>query len=165
VGAALESSVVSWNDLRWIRDASSGPIVIKGMHTADDAQRAVDAGASAIVLSNHGGGQLDGVAPTLRVLPEVIAAVNGQIELLLDGGIRRGGDIAKALCVGARGARGPRVRVRSWRGRRSGRHARDRHPAHGPGAHDEAARVCGGVGAGSFVRGGRHALAGALRAR
>jgi len=101
VGAALESSVVSWNDLRWIRDASSGPIVIKGMHTADDAQRAVDAGASAIVLSNHGGGQLDGVAPTLRVLPEVIAAVNGQIELLLDGGIRRGGDIAKALSLGA----------------------------------------------------------------
>jgi len=102
VGAALESSVVCWNDLRWIRDAWSGPIVIKGVHTADDARRAVDAGASAIVVSNHGGRQLDGVAPTLRVLPEVVAVVNGQIEVLFDGGIRRGGDIAKALCLGAR---------------------------------------------------------------
>ena len=102
MGAALESSVVCWNDLRWIRDAWSGPIVIKGVHTADDARRAVDAGARAIVVSNHGGRQLDGVAPTLRVLPEVVAVVNGQIEVLLDGGIRRGGDIAKALCLGAR---------------------------------------------------------------
>jgi L-lactate dehydrogenase (cytochrome) len=102
VGAALESSAVCWNDLRWIRDAWRGPIVIKGVHTADDARRAVEAGGSAIVVSNHGGRQLDGVAPTLRVLPEVIAAVGGQIEVLLDGGIRRGGDIAKALGLGAR---------------------------------------------------------------
>ena len=76
--------------------------MIKGVHTADDARRAVDAGASAIVVSNHGGRQLDGVAPTLRVLPEVVAAVGGRVEVLLDGGIRRGGDIAKALCLGAR---------------------------------------------------------------
>jgi L-lactate dehydrogenase (cytochrome) len=76
--------------------------VIKGAHTADDARRAVDAGASAIVVSNHGGRQLDGVAPTLRVLPEVVAAVGGRVEVLLDSGIRRGGDVAKALCLGAR---------------------------------------------------------------
>jgi isopentenyl diphosphate isomerase/L-lactate dehydrogenase-like FMN-dependent dehydrogenase len=102
VGTALEQSVVSWPDLRWIRELWSGPIVIKGVHTGDDARRAVDAGADAIVVSNHGGRQLDGVAPTLRVLPEVVAAVGDRTEILLDGGIRRGGDIAKALCLGAR---------------------------------------------------------------
>jgi isopentenyl diphosphate isomerase/L-lactate dehydrogenase-like FMN-dependent dehydrogenase len=102
VAAALEQSAVVWDDLRWLRDAWGGPIVIKGVHTADDARRAVDAGASAIVVSNHGGRQLDGVAPTLRVLPEVVAAVGGRVEVLLDGGIRRGGDIVKALCLGAR---------------------------------------------------------------
>jgi L-lactate dehydrogenase (cytochrome) len=102
VGAALEQSMTSWPDLRWIREAWSGPIVVKGVHTEDDARRAVDAGANAVVVSNHGGRQLDGVAPTLRVLPEVVAAVGGHVEVLLDGGIRRGGDIAKALCLGAR---------------------------------------------------------------
>jgi L-lactate dehydrogenase (cytochrome) len=75
---------------------------VKGVHTADDAKRAVDAGASAIVVSNHGGRQLDGVRATIQVLPEVVAAVGGQIEVLLDGGIRRGSDIARALCLGAR---------------------------------------------------------------
>jgi isopentenyl diphosphate isomerase/L-lactate dehydrogenase-like FMN-dependent dehydrogenase len=79
-----------------------GPIVVKGIHTGDDARRALDAGASAVVVSNHGGRQLDGVAPTLRVLPEVLAAVNGRAEVLLDGGIRRGSDVVKALCLGAR---------------------------------------------------------------
>jgi L-lactate dehydrogenase (cytochrome) len=102
VTAALERSVVTWEDLDWIRQAWSGPIVIKGIHTADDARRAVDAGASALVVSNHGGRQLDGVAPTLRVLPEVVASVGDRIEVLMDGGIRRGSDIAKALCLGAR---------------------------------------------------------------
>jgi L-lactate dehydrogenase (cytochrome) len=102
VGAALEASAVSWADLAWIRDAWHGPIVIKGVHTADDARRAVDAGAAAIVVSNHGGRQLDGVAPTLRVLPEVVAAVRDRVEILLDGGVRRGGDIAKAVSLGAR---------------------------------------------------------------
>ena len=102
VGAALEQSMVCWDDLRWIRDAWGGPIVVKGVHTADDARRAVDGGASAIVVSNHGGRQLDGVAATIRVLPEVVSAVGGQVEVLLDGGIRRGGDVVKALCMGAR---------------------------------------------------------------
>jgi len=102
VGAALEQSMVSWNDFKWIREAWQGPIVVKGAHTADDARRAIDHGASAVVVSNHGGRQLDGVAPTLRVLPEVVAAVDGQAEVLLDSGIRRGSDVAKALCLGAR---------------------------------------------------------------
>ena len=102
VTTALEQSMVSWQDLRWIREAWRGPIVIKGVHTGDDGRRAVDAGADALVVSNHGGRQLDGVAPTLRVLPEVLAAVGDRIEVLLDGGIRRGSDIAKALCLGAR---------------------------------------------------------------
>jgi len=102
VGTALEESMVSWQDLRWIREEWNGPIVVKGVHTGDDARRAIDEGATAIVVSNHGGRQLDGVAPTLRVLPEVVAAVNGQVEVLMDGGIRRGSDIVKALCLGAR---------------------------------------------------------------
>jgi L-lactate dehydrogenase (cytochrome) len=102
VTAALEQSVVTWEDLKWIRQAWNRPIVIKGIHTAEDARRAVDMGANALVVSNHGGRQLDGVAPTLRVLPEVVSAVGDRIEVLLDGGIRRGSDIAKALCLGAR---------------------------------------------------------------
>src|SRR4051812_32042579 len=101
VGAALEQSMVSWPDLRWIRDAWQGPIIVKGVHTADDARRAIDAGAQAIVVSNHGGRQLDGVPATLRTLPEVLTAVGGRTEVLLDGGIRRGGDVVKALCLGA----------------------------------------------------------------
>jgi isopentenyl diphosphate isomerase/L-lactate dehydrogenase-like FMN-dependent dehydrogenase len=102
VTAALEHSVVTWDDLEWIRRAWGGPIVIKGIHTGDDARRAVDVGANALVVSNHGGRQLDGVAPTLRILPEVVASAGDQIEVLLDGGIRRGSDIVKALCLGAR---------------------------------------------------------------
>jgi isopentenyl diphosphate isomerase/L-lactate dehydrogenase-like FMN-dependent dehydrogenase len=102
VGAALEQSAVCWDDLRWIREEWQGPLVIKGVHTAEDARRAVDAGVEALVVSNHGGRQLDGVAATLRVLPEVVAAVAGQVEILMDGGIRRGSDIVKARCLGAR---------------------------------------------------------------
>jgi L-lactate dehydrogenase (cytochrome) len=102
VAAALEQSTVSWPDLQWIREAWKGPIVIKGVLTGEDARRAVDEGAEAIVVSNHGGRQLDGVSPTLRALPEVVGAANGRAEILLDGGIRRGSDIVKALCLGAR---------------------------------------------------------------
>ena len=102
VTAALEQSVVTWDDLKWIRQAWNGPIVIKGVHTAEDARRAVDMGAEGLVVSNHGGRQLAGVAPTLRVLPEVVEAVGERIEVLVDGGIRRGSDIVKALCLGAR---------------------------------------------------------------
>jgi L-lactate dehydrogenase (cytochrome) len=102
VGAALESAAVCWDDLRWIREAWPGPIVVKGAHTADDARRAIDLGANGVVVSNHGGRQLDGVAPTLRVLPEVVAAVGDRIEVYFDGGIRRGSHIVRALALGAR---------------------------------------------------------------
>src|SRR6266850_750396 len=102
VGAALEQAMVCWDDFKWIGQAWQGPIIAKGVHTADDARRAIDHGAAAVVVSNHGGRQLDGVAPTLRVLPEVIAAAREQAEVLLDGGIRRGSDVVKALCIGAR---------------------------------------------------------------
>ena len=102
VGDALVQCAVGWNDLRWIRDAWNGPIVVKGVHTADDARRAVDAGAEGVVVSNHGGRQLDGVAATLRILPEVVAAVGDRTEVLFDGGIRRGSDIVKAIALGAR---------------------------------------------------------------
>jgi L-lactate dehydrogenase (cytochrome) len=102
VGAALEQSMVSWEDLRWIRKAWNGPVVVKGVHTDEDARRAVGEGADAIVVSNHGGRQLDGVRSTIQTLPEVVAAVGSRTEVLLDGGIRRGSDIVKALCLGAR---------------------------------------------------------------
>jgi L-lactate dehydrogenase (cytochrome) len=102
VGAQLAQSTVTWNDLGWIREEWNGPIIAKGVHTAEDARRAADQGVDAIVVSNHGGRQLDGVAATIRVLPEVVAAVGDRIEVLLDGGIRRGGDIVKALCLGAK---------------------------------------------------------------
>lgn len=102
INAALASSAVTWADLRWIRDCWRGPIVIKGVLIGDDARRAIDAGAAAISVSNHGGRQLDGVPASLRALPEVVAAVNGQVEVWMDGGIRRGTDIVKAMCLGAR---------------------------------------------------------------
>ncbi len=102
VASALASATVTWNDLGWIRQAWTGPIVVKGILTSDDARRAVDEGAAAIVVSNHGGRQLDSSSATVKALPEIAAAVGGQTEVLMDGGIRRGSDIVKALCLGAR---------------------------------------------------------------
>jgi L-lactate dehydrogenase (cytochrome) len=102
VAVALARSTVTWNDLRWIRQVWPGPIVVKGILIADDARRALDAGAAAVVVSNHGGRQLDGVSASLRALPEVVTALGDQMEVLMDGGIRRGSDIVKALCLGAR---------------------------------------------------------------
>lgn len=99
---SLFEATPTWADLGWIRDRWHGPIVIKGILTGDDARRAVDAGADAVVVSNHGGRQLDGVPGTLRVLPEVARAVGDDVEVLLDGGVRRGSDVAKALSLGAR---------------------------------------------------------------
>jgi L-lactate dehydrogenase (cytochrome) len=101
VAAALATTTVTWKDLQWIREAWRGPIVVKGVLTGDDARRAVDEGAVAVVVSNHGGRQLDYSPATLRVLPEIVSAVSGRAEVLLDGGIRRGSDIVKALCLGA----------------------------------------------------------------
>jgi L-lactate dehydrogenase (cytochrome) len=102
VGPALARSVVTWRDLDWIRAMWNGPIAVKGILTGDDARRAVDAGATAVIVSNHGGRQLDGVAASLRALPEVVAASDGDVEVLVDGGIRRGSDIVKAICLGAK---------------------------------------------------------------
>ncbi len=102
VAAALAASAVKWEDLRWIREMWKGPIIVKGVLTGDDARRAVDEGAVAVSVSNHGGRQLDSVRPSIRALPEVVAAVKGQIEVWMDGGVRRGSDIVKALCLGAR---------------------------------------------------------------
>jgi L-lactate dehydrogenase (cytochrome) len=102
VAAALADSVVTWQDFRWLHEVWPGPIVAKGILTGEDARRAIDVGAAGVVVSNHGGRQLDGVSATLRVLPEIVTAVNGQIEVLMDGGVRRGGDIVKAICMGAR---------------------------------------------------------------
>jgi len=102
VMAALGRSAVTWEDFRWIREAWTGPLVAKGVLIGDDARRAIDHGATAIVVSNHGGRQLDCSSATLRALPEVVAAVRGQVEVLMDGGVRRGSDIVKAICLGAR---------------------------------------------------------------
>jgi L-lactate dehydrogenase (cytochrome) len=102
IGRLLSESAVMWDDLDWIRKQWSGPILVKGVHTAEDARRAADRGVDGIVVSNHGGRQLDGVPATIRTLPEIVAAVGDRIEVLLDGGIRRGSDIVKALSLGAK---------------------------------------------------------------
>lgn len=101
VGSLIRTSF-TWDDLGWIREVWPGPIVFKGVLTAEDARRAVDAGAAGVVVSNHGGRQLESSPATLRALPEVVAAVDGRAEVLLDGGIRRGTDVIKAICLGAR---------------------------------------------------------------
>jgi isopentenyl diphosphate isomerase/L-lactate dehydrogenase-like FMN-dependent dehydrogenase len=93
---------LSWDDLHWIRDlAPELPLVLKGILTGEDAALAVEAGVDGIVVSNHGGRQLDGVAATITVLPEVVEAVEGRIPVLMDGGVRRGTDVVKALALGA----------------------------------------------------------------
>jgi L-lactate dehydrogenase (cytochrome) len=103
VAVALAQSTVTWDDLKWIRRIWDRKIVIKGVQIAEDARRAVDEGVDAVVVSNHGGRQLDSVWPTIRVLPQVVKAVGDRTEVLMDGGIRRGSDVVKALCLGAKG--------------------------------------------------------------
>jgi isopentenyl diphosphate isomerase/L-lactate dehydrogenase-like FMN-dependent dehydrogenase len=92
----------AWEDVPWIRDRWDGPLVIKGILTVEDARRAVDEGADAIVVSNHGGNVLDGSVPTLPVLPEIVEAVGDELEVLLDSGVRRGTDVVKAVALGAK---------------------------------------------------------------
>lgn len=98
----LDSSV-TWGDLEWLQSLSPLPLIIKGILRGDDAVRAVEYGAKAIIVSNHGGRQLDGAIASLDALPEIVAAVDGRVPVLVDGGIRRGVDILKALAVGASG--------------------------------------------------------------
>lgn len=93
---------MTWDYIDWLHSASNLPVILKGILTAEDAKLAVERGAQAVVVSNHGGRQLDGVVPTLDALPEVAAAVSGKIPVLLDGGIRRGSDVLKALALGAK---------------------------------------------------------------
>ena len=92
----------SWADLAWLREQWGGPFMVKGVMRADDARRCADLGASAVSVSNHGGNNLDGTPASIRALPAVAGAVGGQVEVLLDGGIRRGSDVVKALALGAR---------------------------------------------------------------
>jgi pre-mycofactocin synthase len=101
-GQWMMSEPVTWDDLAWLREQWGGPFMIKGIVHPDDARRAVDVGATAISVSNHGGNNLDSTPATIRLLPDVVDAVGDQVEVLLDGGIRRGSDVVKALALGAR---------------------------------------------------------------
>ena len=100
--SAMKREAFTWSDMQWIRALWKGPIVIKGVLSSEDARRSLDHGAAAVVVSNHGGRQLDGVPASLEVLPEVVEEVKDQAEVLMDSGIRRGSDIVKAICLGAR---------------------------------------------------------------
>ncbi|TQN40892.1 L-lactate dehydrogenase (cytochrome) [Blastococcus colisei] len=101
-GMWMQSPMPTWEDVAWLREQWDGPFMLKGVMRVDDARRAVDAGVTAISVSNHGGNNLDGTPASVRALPAVADAVGDQIEVLLDGGIRRGGDVAKALALGAK---------------------------------------------------------------
>jgi pre-mycofactocin synthase len=101
-GQWMGSTPPSWEDVAWLREQWGGPFMLKGVTRVDDAKRAIDAGVTAISVSNHGGNNLDGTPASIRVLPSVAEAVAGQIEVVLDGGIRRGSDVVKALALGAR---------------------------------------------------------------
>jgi L-lactate dehydrogenase (cytochrome) len=101
VGAQLDASI-TWKEVREVIELWGGPFAIKGVMAVDDARRAVDIGATAVIVSNHGGRQLDGAAATIEVLPEIARAVGDQIEVILDGGIRRGVHVLKALARGAK---------------------------------------------------------------
>lgn len=103
IGNQLQQSAVTWQDLDWIREVWDGPIIIKGVHTVHDAVKAADVGAAAIVISNHGGRQLDRVLPTLQMLRQIVPHMKDrETEVLMDGGIRSGGDVAIALATGAK---------------------------------------------------------------
>jgi heme/flavin dehydrogenase (mycofactocin system) len=101
-GEWMQTPPPTWADIAWLREQWDGPFMIKGVMRPDDARRAVDCGATAVSVSNHGGNNLDGTPATIRGLPAIADAVGGQIEVLLDGGIRRGSDVVKAVALGAR---------------------------------------------------------------
>jgi len=101
-GEWMQTPLPTWDDIAWLREQWGGPFMLKGVMRVDDAKRAVDAGVSAISVSNHGGNNLDGTPAPIRALPAIAEAVGGDVEVVLDGGIRRGGDVVKALALGAR---------------------------------------------------------------
>lgn len=101
-GEWMQTPPATWDDLRWLRQQWDGPFMIKGVIRVDDARRARDVGATAISVSNHGGNNLDTTPAPIRALPAIVDAVGGDLEVLLDGGIRRGGDVVKAVALGAR---------------------------------------------------------------
>ena len=101
-GQWMGAPLPTWDDVRWLREQWDGPVMLKGVIRVDDARRAVDAGVTAISVSNHGGNNLDGTPATIRALPAIAEAVGDQVEVLLDGGVRRGADAVKALALGAR---------------------------------------------------------------
>ena len=101
-GEWMQTPPPSWNDLRWLRDQWHGPLMLKGVMRVDDARRAVDIGVTAISVSNHGGNNLDGTPAAIRALAPIVDAVGSDVEVVLDGGIRRGSDVVKAVALGAR---------------------------------------------------------------
>jgi pre-mycofactocin synthase len=101
-GQWLATTPPSWEDVAWLRSQWDGPFMVKGITRIDEAKRAIDSGATAISVSNHGGNNLDGTPATIRLLPDIATAVGDQVEVLLDGGVRRGGDVVKALALGAK---------------------------------------------------------------
>jgi heme/flavin dehydrogenase (mycofactocin system) len=101
-GEWMQTEPPTWQDVNWLAKEWDGPFLLKGVTRVDDAKRAVDAGVTALSVSNHGGNNLDTTPATIRVLPSIAEAVGEQVEVLLDGGVRRGGDVAKALALGAR---------------------------------------------------------------
>jgi heme/flavin dehydrogenase (mycofactocin system) len=102
IGQWMASDLPTWEDVAWLREQWGGPFMVKGITRIDDAKRAVDIGVTAISVSNHGGNNLDGTPATIRALPAIVEAVGDQVEVVLDGGIRRGSDVVKALALGAR---------------------------------------------------------------
>ncbi len=131
-GQWMQTTPPSWEDVAWLRSQWDGPFMLKGVTRIDDAKRAVDAGVSAISVSNHGGNNLDGTPATIRLLPDIAKAVGDQVEVLLDGGVRRGGDVVKALALGAQGRDDrPRLPVGPRRQRAGGRGERPRPAALG----------------------------------
>jgi L-lactate dehydrogenase (cytochrome)/glycolate oxidase len=101
-GRWMQTPPPSWEDVAWLRKEWGGKFMLKGVTRVDDARRALDIGVDAVSVSNHGGNNLDGTPATIRILPGIVDAVGGQVEVLLDGGVRRGSDVAKALALGAR---------------------------------------------------------------
>ncbi|NIH84444.1 pre-mycofactocin synthase MftD [Amycolatopsis granulosa] len=101
-GEWMQTALPTWEDVAWLREQWDGPFLLKGVMRVDDAKRAADAGVTAISVSNHGGNNLDGTPAPIRALPAIAEAVGGDIEVLLDGGIRRGSDVVKALALGAK---------------------------------------------------------------